>query len=102
MKQSLLSTIVQGVKKKSVYYKEIPGRIRITREGSSYNLTNSLAGVVYCIVLGQLTSEHVLVVNGAQVARGGTEIMLWAVDNAPKTLSEAVRLDPSEHDVQTS
>lgn len=92
MKPSLLSTIYHGVKLLHCYFEEQPRRMWLGRPGEGMGLSNQLAGLVFCVASGHSMKRCILKVNGETVARGRLAIMIWTVENAPKTLNEAVRL----------
>lgn len=87
---SLLSAIYQGVRLFHPSYQEAPNRIWLGKTGLP--LSNSIAGVAYCVVSEHKLEGYVLKINKVQVASGRLEIFLWMLENAPKTLNEAVRL----------
>lgn len=87
-KPSLLNKIYHGVKMHPTYYREEPDRIRLVR--GDFKLSNSLAGVAYCVVSEHDLNDHELWVDGELVAYGRLEIFLWVLENAPATLNAAI------------
>ena len=97
MQKSLPLTIKQRLDSFRLRWIEEPQKIWLGRPGNGYDtrwfgLSNSLWGVAYVIVSEHKCEDYVLRVNGEIVAKERLGIFLWMVENAPRTLEEAVRI----------
>lgn len=91
MEKSLLNKVYQGIKNFPPSYMETPDKIWL---GSYIGmaLSTSLGGVAYCLVSERNLTDYALKINGTVVAAGRLEILLWMLENAPKTLAKAVQI----------
>jgi hypothetical protein len=88
-KPMLVSTIFNAAKGSGAYYKEEPQTIGVWKR-DGFKSSNSLAGLIYCVVTNK-TGTYILVkVNGEVVAESYLEALIWVVENAPVSLKAGV------------
>lgn len=93
MEKWLLNKVYQGIKNFPPSYMETPDKIWLgKRLTTGLALTTSLGGVAYCIVSERDLAGYVLKINGTVVAENRLEVLLWMLENAPKTLAKAVQI----------
>lgn len=93
MEKSLLNKVYQGIKNFPPSYMETPDKIWLGMPlTSGLALSTNLGGIAYCVVSERDLANYVLKINGTVVATSRLEILLWMLENAPKTLAKAVQI----------